>query len=83
MDFIKDEIKKGRQAYIIYPLIEESAKMDFENVDQVLDTGGFILFDDSADNSSWEVTRVIDEIKKTGRYEVIIHNPNYLLKKIK
>ena len=32
MDFIRDEIKKGRQAYIIYPLIEESAKMDFENL---------------------------------------------------
>ncbi len=32
MDFIKDEIKKGRQAYLIYPLIEESAKMDFENL---------------------------------------------------
>lgn len=32
MDFIKDEIKKGRQAYIIYPLIEESAKLDFENL---------------------------------------------------
>ncbi len=32
MDFIKSEIQKGRQAYIIYPLIEESAKMDFENL---------------------------------------------------
>ena len=32
MDFIKEEIKKGRQVYIIYPLIEESAKMDFENL---------------------------------------------------
>jgi ATP-dependent DNA helicase RecG len=32
MDFIKEEIKKGRQAYIIYPLIEESAKLDFENL---------------------------------------------------
>jgi ATP-dependent DNA helicase RecG len=32
MNFIKSEIKKGRQAYIIYPLIEESAKMDFENL---------------------------------------------------
>lgn len=32
MDFIKDEIKKGRQAYIIYPLIEESSKMDYENL---------------------------------------------------
>ncbi len=32
MDFIKSEIKNGRQAYIIYPLIEESAKLDFENL---------------------------------------------------
>ncbi|HVZ96093.1 MAG TPA: ATP-dependent DNA helicase RecG, partial [Chitinophagaceae bacterium] len=32
MDFIKGEIRKGRQAYIIYPLIEESAKLDFENL---------------------------------------------------
>jgi ATP-dependent DNA helicase RecG len=32
MDFIKEEIKKGRQAYINYPLIEESAKLDFENL---------------------------------------------------
>ncbi len=32
MDFIKEEIAKGRQAYIIYPLIEESSKMDYENL---------------------------------------------------
>jgi ATP-dependent DNA helicase RecG len=32
MDFIKSEIDKGRQAYIIFPLIEESEKMDYENL---------------------------------------------------
>ncbi|MEO6188737.1 MAG: ATP-dependent DNA helicase RecG [Ginsengibacter sp.] len=32
MDFIRSEIKNGRQAYIIYPLIEDSAKLDFENL---------------------------------------------------
>ncbi|MEO6136617.1 MAG: ATP-dependent DNA helicase RecG [Ginsengibacter sp.] len=32
MDFIRSEIQKGRQAYLIYPLIEESAKLDFENL---------------------------------------------------
>lgn len=32
MDFIKNEIKNGRQAYIVYPLIEESSKLDFENL---------------------------------------------------
>ncbi|MBD0332537.1 MAG: ATP-dependent DNA helicase RecG [Chitinophagaceae bacterium] len=32
MDFIRSEIDKGRQAYIIFPLIEESAKLDYENL---------------------------------------------------
>lgn len=34
MDFIKSEIKLGRQAYIIFPLIEESEKQDYENLMQ-------------------------------------------------
>ncbi|OQP61464.1 ATP-dependent DNA helicase RecG [Niastella vici] len=32
MSFIKAEITKGRQAYIIFPLIEESEKLDYENL---------------------------------------------------
>jgi len=32
MDFIKEEIVKGRQVYIVFPLIEESEKMDYENL---------------------------------------------------
>ncbi len=32
MDFIKIEIEAGRQVYIIFPLIEESAKLDYENL---------------------------------------------------
>jgi len=32
MDFVKAEILKGRQAYIVYPLIEESATLDYENL---------------------------------------------------
>jgi ATP-dependent DNA helicase RecG len=32
MDFIRKEIDKGRQVYIIFPLIEESEKMDYENL---------------------------------------------------
>jgi ATP-dependent DNA helicase RecG len=32
MSFMKDEIAKGRQIYIIFPLIEESDKMDYENL---------------------------------------------------
>ncbi len=32
MDFMRGEIFKGRQVYVIYPLIEESAKVDYENL---------------------------------------------------
>jgi len=32
MDFIKEKIAEGRQAYIIFPLIEESEKVDYENL---------------------------------------------------
>ncbi len=32
MDFLRAEIEKGRQAYIIFPLIEESDKLDYENL---------------------------------------------------
>ena len=32
MEFIRKEIKLGRQAYIIFPLIEESEKLNYENL---------------------------------------------------
>ena len=32
MDFLKAEIAKGRQVYVIFPLIEESEKLDYENL---------------------------------------------------
>ena len=31
-NFIRDEIAKGRQAFIVYPLIFESEKMDYKNL---------------------------------------------------
>ncbi|HIB37432.1 ATP-dependent DNA helicase RecG [Mesonia sp.] len=30
--FIRDEIKKGRQIYVVYPLIQESEKMDYKDL---------------------------------------------------
>jgi ATP-dependent DNA helicase RecG len=32
MEFMRNEVDKGRQAYIVYPLIEESEKMDYESL---------------------------------------------------
>ena len=34
MDFVKTEIEKGRQVYLIYPLIEESEKLSYEDLMQ-------------------------------------------------
>lgn len=60
----------------------EFAKRDFANTDKYLQVGGFILFDDSADGSGWEVCRVIGEALGTKRYEVVAANPNYFLRKL-
>ncbi|MFK7901098.1 MAG: ATP-dependent DNA helicase RecG [Cyclobacteriaceae bacterium] len=32
LQFIEDEVKKGRQVYIVYPLIEESEKLDLNHL---------------------------------------------------
>ena len=32
--FMNEEIKKGRQVYVVYPLIEESEKLDYANLEE-------------------------------------------------
>jgi hypothetical protein len=59
------------------------ARRDFENTDQFLEPGGFVLFDDSADGSIWEVSRVIEEVKLNPRYRFVVKNPNYMFQKIR
>jgi hypothetical protein len=58
------------------------AKRDFEHTDQFLEPGGFVLFDDSADGSIWEVSRVIEEVKKLPNYRFVVKNPNYMFQKV-
>ena len=63
----------------------EQAKKDFENCDAFLAPGGYILFDDSSKQAinpgNNEVYRIVNEALGTGRYEVALENPNFLLKK--
>ncbi|MEM9991651.1 MAG: ATP-dependent DNA helicase RecG [Bacteroidota bacterium] len=33
-EFMRSEIKKGRQVYVVYPLIEESATLDLKNLEE-------------------------------------------------
>ncbi|TKG95865.1 ATP-dependent DNA helicase RecG [Puteibacter caeruleilacunae] len=34
LEFIRKQITEGRQAYIVYPLIQESEKMDYKNLEE-------------------------------------------------
>lgn len=60
----------------------DQSRRDFENCDAHLVPGGFILFDDSADGTPWEVCQLVKEIAQ-GRndYELVMQNPNYLFRK--
>lgn len=36
--FVREEIEKGRQIYIVYPMIKESEKLDYENLESGFET---------------------------------------------
>ena len=59
----------------------EFAKRDFENVNQHLVPGGFILFDDSSDSDPFGLTKLMREIKQRSDYSLVMKNPNYLFQK--
>jgi len=59
----------------------EFARRDFEHCDEFLEAGGFVLFDDSADGSGWDVCKVVEEVSASPRYQLVMKNPNYLFRK--
>jgi hypothetical protein len=58
------------------------SRRDFLNTDRFLEPGGFVLFDDSADGSQWEVCRVVEEVMRLPNYRFVVKNPNYLFQKL-
>jgi hypothetical protein len=68
-------------AYVDGAHTYDAAKGDFLGVDQHLLPGGFILFDDSADGSDWEVRRVVAEVERDPSYELVFKTPNYFFRK--
>lgn len=59
----------------------DAAKRDFLNCDEFLATGGFLLFDDSS-VGEFGVARLVSEILKMGRFELVGKNPNHLFRKL-
>jgi hypothetical protein len=69
-------------AYVDGDHTYEQSKRDFLNVDRHLVNGGFIIFDDSADNSDWGSRLSAQEASKLPRYELVAKNPNYCIRKL-
>jgi hypothetical protein len=61
----------------------EAVKRDFMNCSEHLSEGGFILFDNSADGSVWEVNDVTRKVKRMKDYRLIARNPNYFFQKVR
>lgn len=58
------------------------AKRDFENADRYLESGGFVLFDDSTDDDPFGLTRLMREVQRNKNYQLVMKNPNYLFKRV-
>ena len=84
-DIFDKEITLGGKisfAYIDGNHDYEYVQSDFQNVDQNLEIGGFILFDDSADNAGWGSCDLVKEICNDPRYKLIKQSPNYFFQKV-
>lgn len=68
-------------AYIDGAHTYQAAKADFLGVDQNLLPGGFVLFDDSADGTTWEVNQLVHEIEQNPSYQLVFKTPNYFFQK--
>ncbi len=68
-------------AYIDGAHTYEAAKSDFLGIDRHLLPGGFVLFDDSSDDSPFDCKRVVAEVMSNPNYEMISRMPNYFFRK--
>lgn len=68
-------------AYIDGDHTYEQSWRDFENVDRFLLPGGFIIFDNSADDCDWESKRSAREAASRPDYELVAKTPNYCIAK--
>ena len=64
--FAKDEIDKGRQAYFVYPLIEESEALDYENL-----IGGFERVSEAFPYPDYVVTMLHGKMKPQEKDEAM------------
>jgi hypothetical protein len=84
-DVLGREIRLGGRisfCYIDGNHAYDYVRRDFHHTDKILDLGGYILFDDTADFDPYGLRCLMKEIQRNRRYKLVIKNPNYLFKKI-
>jgi Methyltransferase domain len=85
-DFFSREVVLGGPisfAYIDGDHSYEQSLRDFQNIDRYLEVGGFVVFDDSMDESPWQCARTAREAAKRSDYRFVDKRPNYCLQKIR
>ncbi|WP_412984567.1 ATP-dependent DNA helicase RecG [Pontimicrobium sp. IMCC45349] len=64
--FIRDEISKGRQVYVVYPLIQESSKMDYKDL-----MDGYASIEREFPKPDYQISIVHGKMKPTDKdYEM-------------
>ncbi|MEN9742652.1 MAG: ATP-dependent helicase RecG [Bacteroidota bacterium] len=58
LQFIKEQLDLGRQAYVVYPLIQESEKLDFKNLED-----GYAHIQDYFNQSNYQISMVHGKMK--------------------
>ncbi len=60
--FIKEQLQLGRQAYVVYPLIQESEKLDFKNLED-----GYAQIEDFFTPLGYQISMVHGKMKPTDK----------------
>lgn len=60
--FIKEQLQLGRQAYVVYPLIQESEKLDFKNLED-----GYAQIEDYFTPLGYQISMVHGKMKPTDK----------------
>jgi len=60
--FIQEQLKLGRQAYVVYPLIQESEKLDFKNLED-----GYAQIEDFFKPNGFQISMVHGKMKPADK----------------
>lgn len=75
--FIKEQLDLGRQAYVVYPLIQESEKLDFKNLED-----GFAQINDFFEGTNYQISMVHGKMKaqdKDAAMQAFVERQTHLM----